>query len=47
VVLCDIQELTYEEIAGITGLNMGTVKSRLNRARQRLQEMLKEYCDAN
>jgi RNA polymerase sigma-70 factor, ECF subfamily len=45
VVLCDIQELTYEEITGITGLNMGTVKSRLNRARRKLQEMLKEYCD--
>src|ERR1043166_1828022 len=30
IVLCDIQELTYEEICEITGLNMGTVKSRLN-----------------
>jgi RNA polymerase sigma-70 factor (ECF subfamily) len=42
VVLCDIQELTYEEICDITGLNIGTVKSRLNRGRTRLQELLKD-----
>ncbi len=42
VILCDIQELSYEEICAITGLNIGTVKSRLNRGRTRLQELLKE-----
>ena len=42
VVLCDVQELTYEEICSITGLNIGTVKSRLNRGRARLQELLKD-----
>jgi RNA polymerase sigma-70 factor (ECF subfamily) len=41
VVLCDVQELTYEEICAITGLNIGTVKSRLNRGRAQLQELLK------
>jgi RNA polymerase sigma-70 factor (ECF subfamily) len=41
VILCDIQELSYEEICAITGLNIGTVKSRLNRGRTRLQELLK------
>jgi len=42
VVLRDIQELSYEEIAAITGLPMGTVKSRINRGRARLQNMLKD-----
>ena len=42
VVLCDVQELTYEEICTITGLNIGTVKSRLNRGRTQLQQLLKE-----
>jgi len=41
VILCDIQELSYEEICLITGANMGTVKSRLSRGRSRLQELLK------
>lgn len=40
VVLRDIQQLTYEEIAEITGLPMGTVKSRINRGRTRLQKLL-------
>jgi RNA polymerase sigma-70 factor (ECF subfamily) len=42
VILYDIQELSYEEICSITGMNMGTLKSRLNRGRTRLQELLKE-----
>ncbi len=42
VVLRDIQQLTYEEIADITGLPMGTVKSRINRGRTRLQKLLAE-----
>jgi RNA polymerase sigma-70 factor, ECF subfamily len=46
VVLRDIQELSYEEIAAITGLPMGTVKSRINRARALLQEMLKDLWSA-
>lgn len=41
VVLRDIQELSYEEIAEVTGLNVGTVKSRINRGRAQLQKMLK------
>ena len=41
VVLRDIQELSYEEIAEITGLNVGTVKSRINRGRAQLQKLLK------
>lgn len=42
VVLRDIQELSYEEIAEITGMPIGTVKSRINRGRQQLQEILKD-----
>ena len=42
VVLADIQGLSYEEIALATGANLGTVKSRLNRARLRLREWLLE-----
>ena len=42
VVLFDIQERTYEEICEITGLPIGTVKSRLNRGRERLRKLLKD-----
>ncbi|GAB5520819.1 MAG: sigma-70 family RNA polymerase sigma factor [Rhodothermales bacterium] len=41
IILRDIQQLTYDEIAQITGLPMGTVKSRINRARTKLQSLLK------
>ena len=43
IVLRDIQQLTYEEISEITGAAMGTVKSRINRARAQLQELIGEY----
>lgn len=42
IILRDVQELSYEEIAAITKLNIGTVKSRINRGRTQLQEMLKD-----
>ena len=42
VVLRDIQQLAYEEIAEITGLPMGTVKSRINRGRTKLQSLLRD-----
>lgn len=42
VVLRDVQQLAYEEIADITGLPMGTVKSRINRGRTKLQTLLKD-----
>lgn len=42
VVLRDIEGLPYEEIARVSGLNLGTVKSRLFRARAELREKLKE-----
>lgn len=43
VVLRDIQQLAYDEIAEITDLPMGTVKSRINRGRAQLQELLKNH----
>jgi RNA polymerase sigma-70 factor, ECF subfamily len=40
LVLCDIHGYTYEEIAEIAELPMGTVKSRISRARTRLRDFL-------
>lgn len=41
VVLCDLQELSYEEAAGALGCPVGTVRSRLNRGRALLAERLR------
>jgi len=43
IVLREIQGLSYEEIADITGVSLGTVKSRIARARHRLQADLDLY----
>ncbi len=43
VILRDIQELSYEEISKIVDVPLGTVKSRINRARLQLQQSLKEF----
>lgn len=40
VVLSDIEGLSYEEIAAVTSLALGTVKSRLNRARCKLRDYM-------
>jgi RNA polymerase sigma-70 factor (ECF subfamily) len=40
VVLCDIEGLSYEEIADVLGLKLGTVRSRIHRGRGMLREAL-------
>jgi RNA polymerase sigma-70 factor (ECF subfamily) len=41
VVLCDLQELTYVEAAGVVGCAIGTVRSRLHRGRALLGAQLR------
>jgi len=43
LVLSDVEQLTYAEIAEVTEVPVGTVKSRLFRARQALQQKLYDY----
>jgi len=46
IVLRDIQELSYEEIAAITGKSVGTIKSRISRGRERLRALLQNILGA-
>ncbi len=46
VVLSDLQDFSYKEIAEIVGCPIGTVMSRLFRARRALREMLTEHARA-
>jgi RNA polymerase sigma-70 factor (ECF subfamily) len=43
LVLRDVEGLSYERITEITGLSEGTVKSRINRARNLLRDKLQKY----
>jgi len=45
IVLREIEGFAYEEIAEATGVSLGTVKSRIARARTRLQAVLQGYLD--
>ena len=40
IVLCDIQDMDYAEIAVVMNCSLGTVKSRINRARGKLRTLL-------
>ncbi|MEN0005136.1 MAG: sigma-70 family RNA polymerase sigma factor [Bacteroidota bacterium] len=43
ILLCDVEGFTYEEISKILDIPIGTVRSRLHRARNMLKEQLKAY----
>ncbi len=45
IVLCDMQEKSYEEISEIMETPLGTVKSRIARARESLREKLSKYLE--
>ena len=46
LLLCDVEGFTYEEISKIIDVPIGTVRSRLFRARNMLKEKLKNYAEA-
>jgi RNA polymerase sigma-70 factor, ECF subfamily len=46
VVLCDLQEMSYADASVALGCAVGTVRSRLSRARALLVEKLRAYQDA-
>lgn len=43
ILLCDVEGFKYDEIAKIVNIPIGTVRSRLHRARNMLKEQLQEY----
>ena len=43
IILRELQGMSYEEIANSLNTNIGTIKSRISRARNKLQEDLKPY----
>jgi len=43
IILCDLEDFTYEEMAKILDIPIGTVRSRLHRARNLLKERLNKY----
>jgi RNA polymerase sigma factor (sigma-70 family) len=45
ILLCDVEGFKYDEIAKIIDVPIGTVRSRLHRARNMLKEKLKDYAE--
>lgn len=45
VVLCDVEGYDYQEIANVLDISLGTVKSRMNRARRKLQDCLRGFLE--
>ena len=43
IILCDLEDFTYEEMSKILDIPIGTVRSRLHRARNMLKNKLREY----
>ena len=46
IILCDVEGFTYEEMAKILDIPIGTVRSRLHRARMLLKDKLKSYASS-
>jgi RNA polymerase sigma-70 factor (ECF subfamily) len=46
VLLCELQDMSYEQASGVLGCAVGTVRSRLHRARAMLMEKLRDFRDA-
>ncbi len=47
IILKEIEELSYEEIADTLEISMGTVKSRIARAREELQKLMMKFREQN
>lgn len=47
LVLREMEDLSYEEIAEVLGISIGTVRSRLNRARAALKQQLEKFPEWN
>ncbi|QQS32584.1 MAG: sigma-70 family RNA polymerase sigma factor [Acidobacteriota bacterium] len=47
IVLRDVEQRSYEEVASIMNLGLGTTKSRISRGRGLLREKLQDYFDEN
>ena len=45
ILLCDVEDFSYEEIASIIDIPIGTVRSRLHRARNILKDKLRKYAE--
>jgi RNA polymerase sigma-70 factor (ECF subfamily) len=46
IILCDLEGFTYEEMSKILDIPIGTVRSRIHRARNLLRDQLKHYARA-
>lgn len=42
ILLCDVEEMSYKQISELVGIPIGTVMSRLSRARQAMRGLLRE-----
>ncbi len=47
IILCDIEDFKYDEIAKILDIPIGTVRSRLHRARNILKDILRDYAGSH
>jgi RNA polymerase sigma-70 factor (ECF subfamily) len=47
LILCELSDLTYAEAAQLCGIDIGTVRSRLSRARTQLAQRLESYAPSD